>query len=499
MTAQATLTPTIRTTTPPRQVRRVARSDPRIAIAWAAVSIAAGLWFADWLPAAALAVLWLGWTLLGRYESLLVLPLAFTYQWAQACFGIFYYGLTGRTSPTLRSLDYRPIVIVELVGLVVLAVGMALGTRVVGVKRTSREREMDVTSRTLIVAYAIAAVVCTFLGVVAWQFPRLTQLIIALSFLRMAVVYVLLRSFVIPRPRWIPFAMLLATEIILTSTSYFADFRQPLAMAGLALLEARARRSRAGRQRMTIAFGLVACVACVMSLMWTAVKFDYRLALRENRLSSRTEELDFITRRAAEWIDSPEEWLPTTDRFVDRVWQIYFPGLTLARVPSIVPHSNGALLEDAVLRVLMPRIFFPEKSGMRNDSEKVRLYAGVYVAGSESGTSYALGYTAESYVDFGIPWMYVPVFLYAALVAGTVVWLYRKLIHVEIAVSTAAVIALLSLQSLESSWAYMLGQAVALSVVLGATSLIVDRLLLRRTDRAAANRRRAAVRPVYGR
>jgi hypothetical protein len=46
----------------------------------------------------------------------------------------------------------------------------------------------------------------------------------------------------------------------------------------------------------------------------------------------------------------------------------------------------------------------------------------VWVAGPESGTSIAFGYAAESYVDFGIPWMFLPVAAYGALMGVAYRW-----------------------------------------------------------------------------
>jgi hypothetical protein len=61
------------------------------------------------------------------------------------------------------------------------------------------------------------------------------------------------------------------------------------------------------------------------------------------------------------------------------------------------------------MHVLTPRFLFPDKPAL-DDSERTRLYAGVQVAGTETGTSIGIGYVGESYVDFGPIWMFAPIF-----------------------------------------------------------------------------------------
>jgi hypothetical protein len=62
------------------------------------------------------------------------------------------------------------------------------------------------------------------------------------------------------------------------------------------------------------------------------------------------------------------------------------------------------------MHVLTPRFLFPDKPAL-DDSERTRLYTGVQVAGTETGTSIGIGYVGESYVDYGPVGMFAPIFL----------------------------------------------------------------------------------------
>jgi hypothetical protein len=68
------------------------------------------------------------------------------------------------------------------------------------------------------------------------------------------------------------------------------------------------------------------------------------------------------------------------------------------------------LWKDNILHVLQPRILFPNKAAI-DDSKMVNKYATRKVATAKQGASFSLGYMAESYIDFGPYFMFVPIFL----------------------------------------------------------------------------------------
>lgn len=86
--------------------------------------------------------------------------------------------------------------------------------------------------------------------------------------------------------------------------------------------------------------------------------------------------------------------------------------------------GSVASIRSAVDNVLTPRLFNPDKPAIPSPSDEVRKYAGVWVRGRESSTSIAFGYVGESYVDFGLPWMFIPILAYGLLIGVA----YRLLI-----------------------------------------------------------------------
>jgi hypothetical protein len=170
---------------------------------------------------------------------------------------------------------------------------------------------------------------------------------------------------------------------------------------------------------------------------------------------------------------------------VERVWAIYYPALAVERVPSVLPHTNGEIIEGALSHLVTPRILFPDKGDLPSDSEMVRKYSGIHVASTEENTSIAFGYAAESYIDFGLPWMFLPVLIYG-LAMGTAYQMWLTVIrHRELAVSLVTVVFWLSLYVFERSWVKTMGLAITLMVYLGGFTYLIDQYFLARRAQTA--------------
>jgi len=142
--------------------------------------------------------------------------------------------------------------------------------------------------------------------------------------------------------------------------------------------------------------------------------------------------------------------------------------------------TDGALMAEVMTHIMSPRVFYTEKRGLVSDSEMVRKYAGVFVAGEKENTNIAFGYAAESYVDFGVPLMFVPVFIYGLMVGVTYQGFLRMIRHRDLAIGLVTVICWLSLYLFERSWVKTLGLAGTLIIYVGALTFVVDRLWLQK-------------------
>jgi len=443
-----------------------------------ALCLAAWYFTQDWIAGLAVLVLWAGWRYLPHEDGPPVLAMAFTFQWLQVTIGMFYHGLTGRSLEAVELSDYRPMVLIGLGCLVALLLGLMLGMRLV--RRPSpaagTREDRAVSWPVLIIAYTVSVAVTGTIQEFAWEVPSLTQAILALTYLRFALLFMMFCRLCKPRVRWGWIGVLLGAEIVLGLTGYFAGFREPLMLAAIALLSAFERR-RFAHWATLIVFGVVMFVT---GLMWMAVRTDYRQDFESQAFAaSREARLERIVALTSQWLRQDFKIVyDDLDVFVDRMWVIYYPALAVSRVPSVVPHENGAILWQALVHIVTPRVLFPDKAVLESDSEMVMRYSGIWAAGPEQGTSIAFGYAAESYVDFGVPLMFLPVFVFGCLMGMAYHWWLGIIRHRELAVGLVAVMFWLSLYLFERSWIKTLGLTVTMMVYLGGATILVDRVLL---------------------
>ncbi len=479
----------------------------RLAPVWSVSMVLAsiGAWFLadDWIAGAALWVLWAGWRYLPQDDGLPVLALAFTFQWVQVTAGIYYYAATGRRLAAMDVSDYRTMVLIGLGCLLVLILGLRAGvwlSRRLGA-HPSPGPERAFGWPVLIALYVGSVVVTGSVQELAWEIPPLTQGILALTYIRFALLFLMFRRLSQPRVRggWI--ALILAAEIGLGFTGYFAGFREPMMMAAVALTGTFDRR----RPTHWLALVTLGVVTLLTGVLWMGIRTEYRRDFESEVFAeSREARLERIAGLSSRWLrHGVDDHLADVEFFVDRLWAVHYPALALARVPDLVPYEQGRILGRALLHLVTPRLFFADKEVLESDSEMVLRYSGVMVAGAgirtvgvAKDTNIAFGYAGESYVDFGVPVMFVPVFLFGVLMGMAYRWLGSVIRHRELAVGIVTVIFWLSLYLFERSWVKMLGLSVTLILYLGAVTFLLDRFLLWRLRvRTRVSRGRPILRP----
>jgi hypothetical protein len=430
----------------------------------------------DWMAPAAVLVLWLCIKLVSTGDRLYVLPLALSFQWTQCTLGIFYKPLTGHEVQAHYASDYRPMVLIGVGCVLALALGIRLGLSLR--KPPSEARPENAFSfAPLLIVYGASIFVEGALLAIAPDFPSFRQIITTLDTARLGVLFLVLRRLCAPPPRFGLMAVIVGIEIVLGITGFFAGFREPIILGVLAMLEVFDRRNT--RHWVVITVGFV--LACGLGLVWMGIRGVYRTEMVEmdkfaNSRGARVERVRDLTLNFMGG-DASDIW-NTTDALVDRMWVIYYPALAVARVPSVLPHTDGAIFGAAITHVLTPRIFFPNKGELLSDSEMVRKYANVQVAGREKGTSIAFGYAGESYIDYGIPLMFLPVFGFGVFLGFCYVTFRQLIWHRELFVAFATVAFWLSAYLFERSWANTLGFAVGFMVYLGGPVVLLDRFLM---------------------
>lgn len=453
-------------------------------LAWAAVILSTYTLTGDWLPCAALAVLWFVWHTLPEPGAPPVFALAVSTQWLQVVAGLFYFGISARTHWMWDPPLVRPFVIVGLLGVTALAIGVAVGRRRY---RVAPQPEVPLPLSNRVLAFWYFGVMLGSLALMqlAYRTPALAGLVqgfVMLSGARLALLFVLLNRLVRPPGRWDAVAGILAWEIGFGLSGFFGSFKEPMVIFVLVLV------GRFDRRRLGHWVALATAVFCLggLSLMWTAIKPTYRAMLAEDEEErlSRSDRFAVVRALGAEWYrGGSRELAENLDATVNRVSAVYFPALAYQRVPRDAPHTDGEFFFHAFSHILTPRLLFPDKAPLLSDSEKVRRYSGVNVAGEETGTSIAFGYVTEMYVDFGMPWLLLPVAGLGWLIASLSGAAERRLRYRELSLGFVAYFAWFSLYLFERSWDKMIGQSLTLFLAVGGAVLLAERSLAAVTKR----------------
>jgi len=95
----------------------------------------------------------------------------------------------------------------------------------------------------LYVAYGASILLTGAVQELAWAYPAFTQAILAVTYTHLALLFVMTRRFARPVFQWHKLAAVMALEVVIGFTGYFAGFREPLIMAAIALFEAFDRRN----------------------------------------------------------------------------------------------------------------------------------------------------------------------------------------------------------------------------------------------------------------
>ncbi|HEY7292959.1 MAG TPA: hypothetical protein VH583_24185 [Vicinamibacterales bacterium] len=431
-------------------------------------------------------VLLLGLKLVWTGDGLFVLPAAYAFHWVETSIGLIYRAAFGREVPTFVQSDYRPMVLIALGCCLALAVGIRLGLTLIKVDDRQDRPEFAFSFGFVAITYIISIFFEGTLIAIAADYPSVRQIIVTADTARLGILFLLLRRLLTPTPRWFWIGGILALEVTLGITGFFAGFREPLVLGALALLEIFDRRNAKHWAALTAA--MVAGVA--IGLLWMGIRGEYRrnfIAI-DNFETSRSARLQSIEALSMGFLhaDSESTW-ETADTLVDRMWTVYYPALAVERVPATIPHTHGEILSAALVHIVTPRVFFPGKPELQSESEKVRKYSGVFVAGAEQNTSIAFGYAAEAYVDFGVPVMFIPVLAFGLAMGCTYRLFERLIMHRELFVAFGTVAFWMSLYLFERSWATMLGIALGMMVYLGGPVVLLDRFLMIRHDRDGRN------------
>lgn len=370
-----------------------------------------------------------------------VLLFACLMQWLQGAAAIFYTDWHRVSlSAAFAGPELEQATWLSLIGILVLALGMrtVLWRPLSGIGAAASRESMTIRVGPLFAVYLTTYVVLAVLGRFAWVIGGLQQALAATGSVRWVMVFLIAYTVLTQKRYYATLGLVVGLEFATGLLGFFSGFKGVFFVL-LVALPATGYFLRGARLALLLS---VFAVLLGLVLVWTAIKVEYRDYL--NQGSGQQEVLVSVPQRFEKLVElirglDRKSAKQAIDDAVLRVSYVNYFALTLAHVPSVVPHERGNLWLGAIKHVLMPRMFFPDKPVI-NDSERTAFYSGVHVAGADEGTSISIGYIGESYIDFGTIGMFAPILLlgvFYGLIYRYFVYSYRlKLLGFAMATST---------------------------------------------------------------
>lgn len=210
--------------------------------------------------------------------------------------------------------------------------------------------------------------------------------------------------------------ILVFTYLFVTSFySYFSTWRAPLTILLVTLLV----QFSEFKLRQLISITPIVVPAIFFVLVWQSVKEEYRMFLSggERRQVVRVTQSEALSEFSELAIAAFEGNKMLNERTVSNTFRragyLEYFNAAVEKVPSDIPHENGALLSESLTFAFIPRILAPNK-GVKNDRKKVERYTN-YFFGFNSFASFSLGHYCEAYIDWGPKGMMLHLFIYGLI------------------------------------------------------------------------------------
>ncbi len=359
--------------------------------------------------------------LLWRPGETPILLFAISFQWLQVTAKVFHANVLGIDVTLLSEYAVGGLPSVEravwlgLIGLVVLAVGMHLGMR--KLKAASEEQAfaevLSFSTDRAFVFYLVCTAAASLMAGAIWNVGGFVQVLRAALGIKWVGFFVL-GYLVLKREERYPLFIIAVLIEFISGIGFFSGFKTVLFVTLIVVFTVRYRLKPG-----TIATGLVLLVVLlILGAGWTSIKTEYRDYLNQGShtqttVVSRSDQFNKLAEMVGDLDGTDISY--SMGQLFGRIAYVDYFALVMDYVPAYAPHEDGQLWKDAIMHVLVPRAFFPDKPPLTPDSEVTMRYTGLHLASEEEGTSISIGYMGESYVDFGPVGMFAPVFILGLL------------------------------------------------------------------------------------
>lgn len=372
-----------------------------------------------------------------------VLAFAVSFQWLQVTSKVFHANYLVLPVESLRMYsEVTGAIWASLAGLWVLTLGIRFGLRNMRALPLGmvdqQARSISITRVGLL--YVGLTILTSGAAAFASGMGGLRQIILAAASVKWVAYFVFAYLCLYRREKYGLLILATAFEVV-QGIGFFSGFKTVLFLLVIVIVTARVK-VRMGSLAGITAVGML---LLVMGLAWTAIKGEYREFLNQGTSAQSVVVSDEqMLAKLGEMVFAldPSDLVDAADPLFRRLAYVDFFAATMDYVPAVAPHERGALWSQSVMHVLRPRLLFPNKPVLPSDSELTMAYTGLYLASDAAGTSISIGYMGESYIDFGIPGMFIPIFLLGIFWGGIYRFFFRRpdLLLLGFAFATAALV-----------------------------------------------------------
>jgi len=344
----------------------------------------------------------------------------FMYQWLQVFMIVLYADYQGERIENFVDTNNRSgfLVLVSFIHVAVMALIASISwQKIKGSYYKLLKAVLQIDTKKVLIAYLISTLIFPVLYTLTRPMPSLNQIIISLTVLRN--VFIILLAFILFLKKdklKVLIVIVLVSEFLLGFVSFFSSFKEVVLFVLLVYLTVNPK----------IKFGLIIKVLPLVTVLilalifWSYIKPQYREFISGGAISgqfvyvSKTDALDYLWERAQTF--NKDEINSGTMTLMDRVQAMRYYLEVYNRVPLIIPHENGKNLMSCLSFLLVPR-FINSNKGILDPSSKLSYYSGKRYMNASEGTSIAMGYLCDFYIDFGVWGMFIPV-IFVGLIIG---------------------------------------------------------------------------------
>lgn len=273
----------------------------------------------------------------------------------------------------------------------------------------------QINTKKVLLAYLISSLTFPFLLAFTRSMSSVNQLIESFTVLRK--VFLVLLAFILflkkDRLRGI-IIFVFILEFLLGFVSYFSSFKEVVLYILLVFITVNPKI----KLSTIISISPLITILVVALIYWSYIKPEYRDYLNGGTGQqvvgvSKSAALDYLWKGTKKFDKAAFD--SGTETLIDRIQAMRYYLEVYDRVPSVIPYSNGENLASCLNFLLLPR-FISANKGILDPSTKLSYYSGKRYMNAEEGTSIAMGYFCDFYVDYGVWGMIIPVALTGLLI-----------------------------------------------------------------------------------